>query len=86
MLSIFLSYALFPLLLLLDTAVACRSPSHVDSEGRVEIFKDPKTPHRVSDGVAEGVLQCFEELLTKCHLGSVEQVIYCGTYYVILEI
>lgn len=79
MLSIFLSYALFPLLLLLDAAVACRSPNHGDSEGRVETSKDPKTPHRVSDGVAEGVLQCLEELLIKCHLGSIEQVVYCET-------
>ena len=69
------SYTLFPLLLLLDAAVACRSPEKVDSGREVEISSDPKMPHKVSDAVAEGVLQCLEELLNKCHLGSVEQVI-----------
>lgn len=62
------SYTLFPLLLLLDAAVACRSPEKVE-------ISNPKMPHKVSDAVAEGVLQCLEELLIKCHLGSVEQVV-----------
>ncbi|KAL6998914.1 hypothetical protein U1Q18_000081 [Sarracenia purpurea var. burkii] len=35
----------------------------------------PKVPHKVSDIAAEGVLQCLEELLKKCHLGSVDQMI-----------
>ncbi|XP_062115745.1 uncharacterized protein LOC133829920 [Humulus lupulus] len=70
----FFDYTLFPLLLLLDAAVACRSPENVDS-GRIQKFNDPKVPHKVSDAVAEGVLQCLEELLIKCHLGSVEQMV-----------
>lgn len=70
----FLSYALFPLLLLLDAAIASRSPNQVDPKGKVEVSTDPKTPHKISDGVAEGVVECLEELLTKCHLLSVEQV------------
>lgn len=28
----------------------------------------------ISDSVAEGVVMCLEELLKKCHLGSVDQV------------
>ncbi|KAM6570546.1 hypothetical protein CsatB_018531 [Cannabis sativa] len=70
----FFDYILFPLLLLLDAAVACRSLEKVDS-GRLETFYDPKVPHKVSDSVAEGVIQCLEELLIKCHLGSVEQMV-----------
>lgn len=69
------SYALFPLLLLLDAAVASRSPKKVDSEGEFKSFSDSKMPHKVGDQVAEGILLCLEELLIKCHLGSVEQVI-----------
>lgn len=69
------SYTLFPLLLLLDAAVDCRTSEKVDSEGSAEMFDVLKKPHKVSDRVAEGVLQCLEELLVKCHLGSVEQVI-----------
>lgn len=67
------SYTLFPLLLLLDAAVNCRSPPKVEGSVMVDI---PKVPHKVSDVAAEGVLQCLEELLKKCHLGSVDQV-YC---------
>lgn len=32
------------------------------------------TPVEVSDGVAEGVVKCLEELLRKCRLNSVDQV------------
>ncbi|PON90723.1 Coatomer beta subunit [Trema orientale] len=71
----FFDYTLFPLLLLLDAAVACRSTEKVDSGRRVEISNNPKLPHKVSDAVAEGVLQCLEELLIKCHLGSIEQMV-----------
>ncbi|GMN56495.1 hypothetical protein TIFTF001_025616 [Ficus carica] len=67
----FFDYALFPLLLLLDAAVASRSPKKVDSES----FSDSKMPHKVGDQVAEGILLCLEELLIKCHLGSVEQMV-----------
>lgn len=62
------SYTLFPLLLLLDAAVACRS------QGKNQPEEFPKTPYRVSDKVAEGVINCLEELLKKCHIGSIDQV------------
>lgn len=64
------SYTLFPLLLLLDAAIQCRSSQKVDSQ---EMYV-PKTPFQVSDGIAEGVVHCLEELLSKCHLNSVDQV------------
>lgn len=64
---------MFPLLLLLDAAVDCRSLKKVDSEEKL-ISDVPKMPHKVSDSVAEGVLHCLEELLKKCQLGSVDQV------------
>lgn len=57
---------MFPLLLLLDAAVQCRS-SGAKSEA-------PMGGLEISDSVAEGVLLCIEELLKKCHLGSVNQV------------
>ncbi|CAN6853350.1 unnamed protein product [Brassica oleracea] len=60
----FFHYTLFPLLLLLDAAVACRSQG-----GGVVV------PYRVSDKVAEGVVSCLEELLKKCHVGSVDQMV-----------
>lgn len=62
------SYTLFPLLLLFDAAVACRSQGQNQREGFT------KTPYRVSDKVAEGVINCLEELLKKCHIGSIDQV------------
>nr|CAN74887.1 hypothetical protein VITISV_007255 [Vitis vinifera] len=68
------SYTLFPLLLLLDAAVDCRSLKKVDSEEKL-ISDVPKMPHKVSDSVAEGVLHCLEELLKKCQLGSVDQMV-----------
>ncbi|KAI8553188.1 hypothetical protein RHMOL_Rhmol06G0324600 [Rhododendron molle] len=68
----FFDYTLFPLLLLLDAAVNCRSPPKVEGSVMVDI---PKVPHKVSDVAAEGVLQCLEELLKKCHLGSVDQMV-----------
>ncbi|GLU04997.1 hypothetical protein SLE2022_221220 [Rubroshorea leprosula] len=65
----FFDYTLFPLLLLLDAAVECRkSQKNVSTE---ELLG----PHKVSDRVAEGVLQCLEELLKKCHIGSGEQMV-----------
>ncbi|XP_057541930.1 uncharacterized protein LOC130820533 isoform X3 [Amaranthus tricolor] len=62
----YFDYTLFPLLLLLDAAVDCRSVQ----KGK------PVTQNvsRISDAVAEGVLQCLEELLLKCRLGSVGQM------------
>ncbi|XAR67264.1 hypothetical protein NMG60_11001953 [Bertholletia excelsa] len=68
----FFDYALFPLLLLLDAAVHSRSPLWAEKS---VIDDTPKAPIKVSDIAAEGVLQCLEELLTKCHLGSVEQMV-----------
>ncbi|KAK7859044.1 telo2-interacting protein 1 like protein [Quercus suber] len=68
----FFDYSLFPLLLLLDAAVDCRSQQKDDTK---ENFMPDvqKMPQKVSDNVAEGVLQCLEELLKKCHLRSVDQ-------------
>ncbi|KAF9678708.1 hypothetical protein SADUNF_Sadunf07G0063200 [Salix dunnii] len=57
----FFDYALFPLLLLLDAAVDSRK-------------QNPK-PHKISDRVAEGVVQCLEELLNKCYLASTDQMV-----------
>lgn len=53
----------------------CRSPKKLGSEEKVATANITKVPQKVSDSVAEGVLQCLEELLTKCLLGSVDQVI-----------
>ncbi|CAL0302378.1 unnamed protein product [Lupinus luteus] len=69
----FFDYTLFPLLLLLDAAIQCRSK--VDSEEKVTISDVPKTTFKVSDSVAEGVVNCLEELLRKCHLKSVDQMV-----------
>lgn len=70
----FVSYTLFPLLLLLDAAVDCRSTPKEDSRGRSIISNFPETPLKVGDILGEGVLNCLEELLKKCHLASVDQV------------
>ncbi|KAI3414905.1 uncharacterized protein J3R85_015707 [Psidium guajava] len=68
----FFDYTLFPLLLLLDVAVDGRTQRKIDPQ-------DPEVsshkPRRVSDIVAEAVLQCLEELLKKCYLGSVDQMV-----------
>ncbi|KAL4579938.1 hypothetical protein LXL04_016109 [Taraxacum kok-saghyz] len=64
----FFDYTLFPLLLLLEAAVNCRSSSN-------DKLKEGEKPPKISDIVAEGVLQCLEELLIKCHLGSMEQMV-----------
>ncbi|WVZ26978.1 hypothetical protein V8G54_000019 (mitochondrion) [Vigna mungo] len=70
----FFDYALFPLLLLLDAAVQCRSTLKIDSQENYNMPGVLKTPVEVSDGVAEGVVKCLEELLRKCRLNSVDQV------------
>uniref|UniRef100_A0A164X4Z9 Uncharacterized protein n=1 Tax=Daucus carota subsp. sativus TaxID=79200 RepID=A0A164X4Z9_DAUCS len=62
----FFDYTLFPLLLLLDRAVECRS--QVDSD-------NSSGPLIVSDSIAEGVLKCLEELLKKCQIGSLDQMV-----------
>lgn len=71
----FFDYTLFPLLLLLDAAIDCRSPQKVDTEGKFVMPDVQKMPRKVSDYVAEGVLQCLEELLKKCHFRSVNQMV-----------
>ncbi|OVA08901.1 hypothetical protein BVC80_901g20 [Macleaya cordata] len=68
----FLDYVLFPLLLLLDAAVASRSQQN---EGKLGTLNVLNMPHTHNDSVAEGVLLCLEELLKKCHLGSLNQMI-----------
>ncbi|XP_077233092.1 ARM repeat superfamily protein isoform X1 [Tasmannia lanceolata] len=67
-----LDFTLFPLLLLLDAAVLCRSQQKVGTQGK---FGTVHTPYTISDSVAEGVLLCLEELLKKCPLRSVNQMV-----------
>jgi hypothetical protein len=71
MLLSFYSYILFPLLLLLDASVACRSTKHMDS---VNSPRRDGTLLMISDSVAEGVLSCLEELLQRCSLTTIDQV------------
>ncbi|XP_027913548.1 TELO2-interacting protein 1 homolog isoform X4 [Vigna unguiculata] len=71
----FFDYALFPLLLLLDAAVQCRSTQKINSQENYNMPGVLKTPVEVSDGVAEGVVKCLEELLRKCRLNSVDQMV-----------
>ncbi|KAL2475889.1 ARM repeat superfamily protein [Abeliophyllum distichum] len=71
----FFDYTLFPLLLLLDAAVNCRTSLKANSEDRSLLFDALETPHNVSDAVAEATLLCLEELLKKCCLGSVDQMV-----------
>ncbi|GMH10672.1 hypothetical protein Nepgr_012513 [Nepenthes gracilis] len=66
-------YTLFPLFLLLDAAIECRTSQKKDSKEKIEPSVSPIL-HRVSDNVAEAVLQCLEELLKKCQLASVNQM------------
>ncbi|URE37306.1 TELO2 interacting protein 1 [Musa troglodytarum] len=69
-----LDYTLFPFLLLLDAAVQCREEKKADSAGGFGNGGAPLGGHAISDSAAEGMLMCLEELLKKCHLGSVNQV------------
>lgn len=66
-----LDYILFPLLLLLDASVACRSAKHMDS---VNSPRRDGTLFMISDSVAEGVLSCLEELLRRCTLTTIDQL------------
>ncbi|GKD99570.1 hypothetical protein Tco_1387554, partial [Tanacetum coccineum] len=59
---IIVSYTLFPLLLLLEATVECRSSSVAEG-----------VPPKISDAVAEGALRCLEHLLIKCHVPSLDQ-------------
>lgn len=65
------SYALFPLLVLLDAAVAGRSSnSYLKAE-----FSTENNMVRVGDRVAEGVLSCVETILRRCYLETTSQVV-----------
>ncbi|XP_050216425.1 uncharacterized protein LOC126667488 [Mercurialis annua] len=68
----FFDYTLFPLLLLLDAAVDSRAQAKRNEASAINVSN---LPRKVSDKVAEYVLQCLEELLYKCHLGSVDQMV-----------
>nr|XP_043628048.1 TELO2-interacting protein 1 homolog [Erigeron canadensis] len=61
----FFDYTLFPLLLLLEEAVECRSSKN----------KLDENSRKISDAVAEHVINCLEELLVKCRIGSVDQMV-----------
>ncbi|WOL09671.1 hypothetical protein Cni_G18424 [Canna indica] len=65
-LQLSLDYTMLPLLLLLDAAVQCRKEKKVDSNG---------APSEIRDSAAEGMLMCLEELLKKCQLTSVNQMV-----------
>ncbi|GAY42440.1 hypothetical protein CUMW_066860 [Citrus unshiu] len=65
----FFDYVLFPLLLLLDAATECRSKAK----------EERKMGSKVSDKVAESVVMCLEQLLSKCYLGSVDQMVVLTT-------
>lgn len=54
-----------------------RSLPKGDVKERSVVSGAPEVAHKVSDVVAEAVLSCLEELLYKCHVGSVDQVVYC---------
>ncbi|KAK8945962.1 hypothetical protein KSP40_PGU008100 [Platanthera guangdongensis] len=70
-----LDYTLFPLLLLLDASVQCRSGKNADSSGSSSAADSPFSGQKIGDSVAEGTLSCLEELLRKCYLGSVNQMV-----------
>ncbi|XP_024959334.1 TELO2-interacting protein 1 homolog [Cynara cardunculus var. scolymus] len=71
----FFDYTLLPLLLLLEAAVDCRSPPKDEFKERSVFTSATEKPPKVGDAVAEGVLHCLEELLMKCHVGSVDQMV-----------
>lgn len=64
------SYALFPLLLLFDAAVAGRSST---SSAKTE-FSAKGQVVRIGDRVAEGVLSCVEVILQRCIVQTTSQV------------
>ncbi|PIN00472.1 hypothetical protein CDL12_27024 [Handroanthus impetiginosus] len=71
----FLDYTLFPLLLLFDAAVSCRSSVEFESRDNSLKYNALETVHTVSDAVAEGIVLCLEEVLKKCQLGSIDQMV-----------
>lgn len=66
-----LDYILFPLLLLLDASVSCRSAKKMDS---VNSPRRDGTLFMISDSIAESVLSCLEELLQRCTLTTIDQL------------
>lgn len=72
--NFFHSFTLFPLLLLFDASVDCRSSTKTDSKDNSLASSTLGMEHKVSDSVAEGVVLCMEEVLKKCQLGSIDQV------------
>ncbi|GER37568.1 ARM repeat superfamily protein [Striga asiatica] len=68
-------YTLFPLLLLFDAAVNCRSSVKFDSRDNSLGANTLGMAQKVSDSVAEGVVFCLEEVLKKCYLGSLDQMV-----------
>lgn len=70
-LQVCMEYVLFPLQLLLDAAVQCRSPR---TSASVDASTTPKTQLRINDKIAEGVLICLEELLHRCPVKTTSQL------------
>ncbi|RWW65028.1 hypothetical protein BHE74_00027689 [Ensete ventricosum] len=52
---------------------SCREEKKADTDGGFVYGGAPLGGHAISDSTAEGMLLCLEELLKKCHLGSVNQ-------------
>ncbi|XP_042012560.1 TELO2-interacting protein 1 homolog isoform X1 [Salvia splendens] len=68
-------FILFPLLLLFDASVECRSSTKTDSKDDSLVSSTLLMEHKVSDSVTEGVVLCLEEVLKKCQLGSIDQLV-----------
>ncbi|KAL1540550.1 TELO2-interacting protein 1 isoform X2 [Salvia divinorum] len=68
-------FTLFPLLLLFDASVECRSSTKTDSKDDSLLSSTLRMEHKVSDSVTEGVVLCLEEVLKKCQLGSTDQMV-----------
>ncbi|KAI4374634.1 hypothetical protein MLD38_012606 [Melastoma candidum] len=71
----FFDYSLFPLLLLLDAAVECRTPRKSSLGADHSPAPPPQKPFRISDMVAERSLECLEVLLLKCSPATIEQMV-----------
>ncbi|KAL5977233.1 hypothetical protein ACLOJK_021576 [Asimina triloba] len=55
--------------------VLCRAKKNAASLENFGIGINAHMPRMINDRVSEGVLQCMEEVLKKCHLGSVNQMV-----------
>ncbi|GFP92753.1 telo2-interacting protein 1 homolog [Phtheirospermum japonicum] len=72
----FMDYTFFPLLLLFDAAVNSRSSVKSDcKDNSLDRNITLEMAHKVSDSVAESGVLCLEEVLKKCHLGSIDQMV-----------